>query len=154
MYFERIRCTVYFEGEFIIAWKVSVFRVFLNCIFPHSDQKNSEYGLFSRSVQQYTCIYDVGFKKLLNLALLQKDYCFCILDKCQLLQSPCFSLVLVCFGFTKFSLSNSCDLRTVWYLVLDDIESILLGDYKQQHRIQIKNSVFLLLSQNYVLKKR
>ena len=152
MYFERIRCTVYFDREFIIAWKVSVFRVFLNCFFPHSIQKNSEYGPFSRSVQQCTCIYDVGFKKLLNLALLWKDYCFCILDKCQLLQSPYFSLVLVRFGFTKFSLSNSCDLRTVWYLV--EIESILLGDYKQQHRMQTKNSVFLLLSQNYVLKKR
>ena len=39
------------------AWKVSVFGVFLVGIFPHSDwiwenmdQKNSEYGHFSRSV--------------------------------------------------------------------------------------------------------
>ena len=31
------------------AWKVSVFGVFLVRIFPHSDQKNFEYGYFSRS---------------------------------------------------------------------------------------------------------
>ena len=31
------------------AWKVSVFVVFLVRIFPHTDQKNSEYGHFSRS---------------------------------------------------------------------------------------------------------
>ena len=32
------------------TWKVLVFWVFLALIFPHSDQKNSEYGHFLRSV--------------------------------------------------------------------------------------------------------
>ena len=32
------------------AWKVSVFGVVLVQIFPHSDQNNSEYGHFLRSV--------------------------------------------------------------------------------------------------------
>ena len=34
----------------VAAWKMSVFRVFLVGIFPHSDRKNSEHGHFSRSV--------------------------------------------------------------------------------------------------------
>ena len=33
------------------TWKVSMFGVCLVRIFPHSDQKNSEFGLFWRSVQ-------------------------------------------------------------------------------------------------------
>ena len=33
----------------VIAWKVSVFGVFVVRIFPHSDQENFEYGHLSRS---------------------------------------------------------------------------------------------------------
>ena len=36
------------------AWEVSAFGVFLVRIFPHSDQKNSEYGHFSHSGTQHT----------------------------------------------------------------------------------------------------
>ena len=35
------------------AWNVSVFGVFLVRIFPYSDQKNPEYGHFSRSVREH-----------------------------------------------------------------------------------------------------
>ena len=31
---------------YFTAWKVSVFRVIVVCIFPYSDQNNSEYGYF------------------------------------------------------------------------------------------------------------
>ena len=36
--------------ETFTAWNVFIFGVFLVRIFPHSDQKNSEYGHFLRSV--------------------------------------------------------------------------------------------------------
>ena len=52
-YLERLiilRISAYIYLVFITAWKVPVSGVFLVCIFPHLDQKNFEYGYFSRSV--------------------------------------------------------------------------------------------------------
>ena len=45
-WFKSFPTTLIIFEAFSTAWKVSVFRVFLVSIFPHSDQKNPEYGHF------------------------------------------------------------------------------------------------------------
>ena len=55
----------------LTARKVSVFGVFLVHIFPHSDQKNSEYRHFLRSEWQLILIQEVGLtlKVLANFSI-------------------------------------------------------------------------------------